>query len=270
MQIPAKLETLADKVCPVQGTRTCNESDACPMTTHAPTFLIKNIGQATAEPGASNRLCVTMAVNTANFKKGDKITISGFLPKNENKKEMKIGAPLAIGFGGSGHGSDGIDCSLTSTPPLSTVQYFIMFSQTNVHTRFDDVTKYNADHLVCVQKTYENNILTWKYYGKGDFHGFAPDKSDLIITTITEAGITQPWVFTNIGVKAINGNINEGSVLCSAAACGEEKVRCTDVQVSMFNDKRDALHCPNHLVLKVTGDFIMPHGVPLELSLIHI
>jgi len=34
--------------------------------------------------------------------------------------------------------------------------------------------------------------------------------------------------------------------------------------VSMFTDTRDALHCPNHLPLKVTGDFIMPHGVPLE------
>jgi glycerophosphoryl diester phosphodiesterase len=263
-QIPAKLKTLADKVCPAQGARTCSEADACPLTTHAPTFLIKTIGQATAEPGASNRLCVTMAVNTANFKSGDKITISGFLPNNENKKEMKIGAPLAIGFGGSGHGSDGIDCKLPSTPPLSTVQYFIMFSQTNVHARFNDVTKYNADHLVCVQKTYANNILTWKYFGKDDFRDFAPDKSDLIITKIMKAGNNQPWGFTNIGDKALNGEINEGSVLCSAAASAEEKLRCTDVQVSMFTDTRDALHCPNHLLLKVTGDFIMPHGVPLE------
>jgi len=93
---------------------------------------------------------------------------------------------------------------------------------------------------------------------------FTPADNDLIITKITKSSAAGPLVFTNLGTFAAGagGSIAQGSVLCSTATSSEDKLRCTDVQVSAFDDRKDALHCPNHLPLKVTGDFIMPHGVP--------
>ena len=250
-KIPDKVQDRADKVC--QGNSLpCGEEDSCPLSVHRPAFLTRNIGQSTAYPGASNMLCVTISTNVADFHSGSTLRISGFAPASRPATEMKMGAPYTIGFGGSGHGSDGVDCDMTNHSAL----LYVMFTATNVRERWNNVTKNNADHLVCVKRDQD----TWKYFANGAWLNFSHHTSDLIVTKIV---YDASWEFTNLAASnpKIHG-IAAGSMLCSAADAS--KLRCTDVVISLFDYKKDALHCPDHLTLRVTGDFIMPSDIILE------
>ena len=307
-QIPARLDgtDLAEKVC--RGTLgPCTASDGCPLTVHTPSFVAASIGQSTDQPGASNKLCVTMAVNTELFEEGSTIKFTGFA-HDQSAKKMAVGASYGIGFGGSGHGSDGIDAPDLQNSANYNATFYVMFTAQNVRERWPDTLhNRNADHLVSVKATttanvtgnVTRNVTAWEVFAKGSWVAFEPVGTDLIVAKVqyndsvpeqtcqtthgldrsgnkhrptetvscTQAGGgTGVWVVTNLGTQAELGvapSIPQGSHLCDGS---NTKQRCTDVVVSVFDQssKRDALHCPNHLALKVTGDFIMPFGVVLE------
>ena len=262
-EVPDKVEGLADKVCSQLNSALCTKQDGCPLEVNEPTFLIHSIGKSTPEPGAGNKLCVTLAVNTADFIAGSEIVLEGFgkgfantgMTIDAANTGMTIGAPYLLGFGGSGHGSDGIDCDMTS----SNDARYIMFSRRNVRERWNTniVSKFNADHLVCLKQT---TTAQWQYYGVNAWQDLTQEAGDLVVTTITKENSLSAWVFTNPKVSTVLQSMPQGSDVCVSTSRG----RCTDLVVSLFDIAKNALHCPNHHALKVSGDFVMPLGVILE------
>jgi len=266
-KVPDKVEGLADKVCSQLNSALCTTQDGCPLEVYEPTFLTHSIGQSTPEPGAGNKLCVTLAVNTADFIAGSELVLEGFgngfantgMTIGAANTGMTIGAPYLLGFGGSGHGSDGINCDMTS----SNETRYIMFSRRNVRERWSDSTvKYTADHLVCLKRN-TTNPAQWQYYGVNAWQNLTQEAGDLVVTTITKENSLSAWVFTNLDESTVSDvqSMLQGSDVCVSTSRG----RCTDLVVSLFDENaKDALHCPNHHALKVTGDFVMPRGVILE------
>ena len=126
----------------------CGAGDKKPMKIYAPSFLVANIRQDTAWPGATNKLSVEVVTNTD--LRGD---LGADLTISTVNTPPRAPAPFVVSSN-----RDGAVCGAGE-------DRFIMYSHENVFVRFGQMPESNAQHFVCVKVafTYASRVYPWSY-----------------------------------------------------------------------------------------------------------